>query len=59
MTEFYLMKGNRLLYQFVFTMDVLSLTRRPTTLNTWVVTALKQILTSSFITVGIFALVVP
>ena len=40
-------------------MAVLNSTRRPTTVNTLVVTALQRILTPSFITVDIFALVVP
>ena len=46
-------------YNPFFAMSVPSLTRRPTTVKTWVVTDLQQILTSSFITIYIFAIVVP
>ena len=44
---------------FYFAMAVLSSTRRSTTVNAWIVTALKLFLTPSFITVDIFVLVVP
>ena len=40
-------------------MPVPSSTRRSTTVKKWVVTDLQQILTPSFITVDIFALVIP
>ena len=40
-------------------MDVPSSTIKPTTVNTWVVTDWQRISTPSFITVDIFALVVP
>ena len=55
----YLMEGYGSRETFDFAMDLLISARRPTTVNTWVVTALQQILTPSFITVDIFALVVP
>ena len=42
---------------FGFTMVVLSSTRKPNTVNTWVVTSFKLNLTPSFITVGLFTLV--
>ena len=57
--EGYIMEGYTSRKPFVFSMAVCSLTRIPTTENTWGVTALKQILTLLFITIGIFALVVP
>ena len=44
---------------FGFAISVLSSTIRPTTLKELVVTALQNILTPSFITVDMFALVVP
>ena len=58
-TGVYLMEGYGSRETFYFAMDVLISARRPTTVNTWVVTALQRILTPSFITVDIFALVVP
>ena len=44
---------------FGFEMYVLGSTRRPTTINKLVVTALQRIMTTSFINLGMFALVVP
>ena len=43
---------------FGFAMDALGSTRRPTNVNKLDVTALQRILTPSFITVDMFALVV-
>ena len=40
-------------------MDVIIPTIRPTNVNTWVVTALQQIVPPLFIIIDIFALVVP
>ena len=57
--EGYIMEGYTSRKPFVFAMAVCSLTRSPNDVNTWGVTALKQILTLLFITIGIFALVVP
>ena len=58
-TEFYLMEWWASREPFYFSMTVLSSTRSPTTVNTCAVTALQLILTPLFITVDIFALVVP
>ena len=43
---------------FIFEMDILGSTKRPTTINKLAVTALKRLLNPSFNTVDIFALVV-
>ena len=53
--EGYLVEGDA----FGFAMAVLISTRRPTTVEKLVVAALQHILTPSFITVDIFALVIP
>ena len=58
-TKFYLIEGDASRESFGFSMTVISSTRRPTTVNIWVVTALQRILTPSFITVDIFSLVIP
>ena len=50
--EGYLVEGDA----FGFAMAVLISTRRPTTVETWVVTALQVILTTLFVTVDIFML---
>ena len=44
---------------FGFSVAVLGSTRRPTTVNKFYLTALKRIMTPSFVTLDMFALVVP
>ena len=44
---------------FDLSIDVPSSTIRPNNENTWVVTALQLILTPLFVTIDIFALIVP
>ena len=53
------MEGDDSREPFDFPIAVTSSKIRPTTVNTWVVTALQRISTPLFITVDIFALVVP
>ena len=53
-----IMEGYYSIKPFGFAMAVLGSTIRPTTVHNWVVTALQCILTPSFITVDMFALVV-
>ena len=58
-TEGYIMDVYDSIEPFYFSMTVTSSAITPNTVNTWVVTALKWISTPSFITVDIFAVVVP
>ena len=44
---------------FGFSMDAIGSTRRPTIVNKLGVTALQRIMTPSFVSLGMFALVVP
>ena len=53
------MEGDTSREPFGFAMAVLGSTIMPTTVNSWLVTAVKLVLTPLFITVDIFALVVP
>ena len=58
-TECYQMEGGDSREPFGFSNSLPSSRLRPTTVNTWVMTALQWILTPLFISVDIFALVVP